>query len=61
MKKLILYPAFFLCALLCFCIIPAVTSLKIHDFEGKCAMCHSNMPDGANTANLIFTDEEEKP
>ena len=61
MRKTILYPIIVLLSVLCFCAIQAVTGPKIHDFEGKCAVCHSNIP-GRNAVaeNLIFTDDIEK-
>lgn len=61
MKKLMLYPAVFLCALLCLCIMLAITNPKRHDFADKCAMCHINMPDSSTSAgDLILADELDK-
>ncbi len=61
MRKTIVYPAVFLSAILCYCAIQAITGFKIHDFEGKCALCHSNIPD-KNTLReeLAFTDSIDK-
>lgn len=58
MKKNALFVLIFLCALLSLCLIWAVSSAKMHDFEGKCSICHENIPQ-ENTAgqNLIFKDD----
>lgn len=61
MRKFITYSTAFLAAILCFSAIQAIIGSKIHDFEGKCALCHSNVTD-RNTIpeNLIFTDDIDK-
>lgn len=49
---------FIICSL---CIILAVSSRKVHDFQGKCSMCHVNVPSqDAKGQELIFVDEIDR-
>lgn len=61
MSKTIIYLTAFLALILCLSAIQAITSSKIHDFEGKCEICHKNIPDKDTPGkNLEFTDDIDK-
>lgn len=58
MKKFILYWAGGLFVISYFCVLTAVSNLKVHDFQGQCAMCHVSIPDkNSAVQGLIFVDE----
>jgi len=61
MKKFIIYCSSLLFIIFCLCIIWAVSNFKIHDFQGQCLMCHTDIP-GKDTKreNLTFRDEIDK-
>lgn len=57
MKNLLRYGGIFLCLSFCLFTLWAVSNFKMHDFEGKCTLCHSITPDKNNPQqNLVFVD-----
>jgi len=61
MRNYILYFIIISFIILSCCILWAVTNPKMHDFEGKCEICHVNIPnENSNFRNLTFTDEIDK-
>lgn len=61
MKKFLIYCSGFLFLFMCLVTIRAVSNFKVHNFEGKCTMCHVNIPKKDNNMqNLIFVDEIDK-
>ena len=61
MKSYTLSYIIFFFVILFGCIIGAVTNSKMHDFEGKCGMCHVNIPDNNKSIqDLTFNDEIDK-
>lgn len=61
MKKFILYSGGFLFVTCSLCVILAISSGKIHDFQGKCSMCHVNIPGkGTEGQKLVFVDEVDR-
>jgi predicted CXXCH cytochrome family protein len=61
MKKILLSSGSIVLFIVCFCIFRAITGSKMHDFEGKCVMCHTTMPDkDTTTRDLLFVDEIDR-
>src|SRR3989338_8437389 len=61
MKKFIIYLGGFLLIVFCVYIIRAVSGPKMHNFNGKCLMCHTDTPGkGAKKENLALVNDIDK-
>lgn len=61
MKKFILYCGCLFFIISSLCLIFALSGRKMHDFQGKCSMCHVNVSGkDAEGQKLIFVDEIDK-